>query len=308
MKHLSDKNILKAKGFAYFYADQFEKALECFEQSQKISGDGLTYKMIALCYVNLKDYITAKDYTLKAIDVGFECYDLFLQITAGNLLDDSLSEKILLEGCEKHSPLAAACLGKLYSGYYIFPWGYEPKIFEAVNYYEKAYEWAPNSQKGEYAYIAGKRILYLYKRELPIKAIHDKALYYLKTANEYKVLGKPITRDLMQAYDCKDVVVDEEFFDLLFNNFNADACLVFGLLLYENEPSCLESQLLFKQGKKLHETACTFLYSLLSSNTDTPKTFEGLSLLAKSKSIYIPDFLRPIFEMVVSDYDNSPLS
>ena len=97
MIELSRFDVHKIHGYIYAAVDNNTKALEQFELALKEKEDAQVYFQMAYCYVYLREYETAKEYALKAINLGYDAYDLFTKVAFGNLRDYGATLKVLKE-------------------------------------------------------------------------------------------------------------------------------------------------------------------------------------------------------------------
>ena len=88
----------KLEGFVYLSREMYNDSLESFEKALKIKEDGHIYFQMAYDYVYLKDYKKAQECALKAINNGYDAYQLYDKIAVGNLQDIYTSIKVLKEG------------------------------------------------------------------------------------------------------------------------------------------------------------------------------------------------------------------
>ena len=108
MIELTNFDLHKLFGYIYSVNDKYEESLEEFVQALSVKEDGQIYYQMAYCYVYLREYKLAYKYALKAIESGYDAYNLYYQVTWGNLRDYGAATKVLKEGIEKK--ISSACL------------------------------------------------------------------------------------------------------------------------------------------------------------------------------------------------------
>ena len=297
MIELNNFELNKLYGYIYALCNCDEKALEYFEAALKEKEDGQTYYQMAYSYTYLKDYINAQRCALKAIELGYDAYELYIKITWGNLRDYGAGKKVLLDGYKKRSSSACILLSD------------DAEFFEVGDMLEKAYEYARPNEKGNIAYIISKKFKRL-EKEYPDFYKKDRASYYLKIFNDYggSLSSAPHLNILLfnEAIEKND----RDIIQILFDRFDSDAKIIFLFMLLEMEYK-KKSNLYFEK-----DTPCYALISYLAKNENNQITkllksymdFESSNEMQevinmnRASNLIIPEYYKKPFDMFLDDF------
>ena len=222
MIELTNFDLHKLYGFILSRCEKYEESLEEFNQALNIQQDGQIYYQMAYCYVYLREYKLAQKYALVAIETEYDAYSLYQQITWGNLRDYGAVVKVLKEGVKKKS--SSACM--LYSDYVEF--------FEKEKYLEMAFEYAKPSDRGLVAFNLSQKYKML-EVQFPNMVKDKKSLHYMKIYNEYGLSLLTANHLNITLFDEYEENNDHDVIQMLFNRFDADAELIFLLMLLEKQ-------------------------------------------------------------------------
>lgn len=308
---------LKLEGFVFSSHELYEDSLESFNKALEIKEDPQIYYQMAYCYCYLRDYKKAQEYALKAIDKGYDAYSLFAQITVGNLAKVNEAVKVLNEGVEKHFSSACLALANLHIDNNLEPDMREP--FEAAKYLELAYEYSKPEERIQILYSIYKqyRVLYGFYPYCATYFKEDRALKYLKEYNKYGGHPSPLSFFNVSLFNELDKKDDHEIVQLLFDRFNGDSKLIFGLLLLEEE---------LKEKGEIHAThdsfafltmlegvlkdnngACCLMMALcfasdLNPDDDDEKIARGLLNDSKKHHVCIPERFREMVKHLLDHF------
>lgn len=213
------------------------KAIQRFNSALDIKNDPEIYFHLAYACCDLKDYVKAQEYSLKAIELGYDAYALFSLITIGNLRDITTATNVLKKGMEKKHSSAYFEMARLHIYNVVEPDMLDP--FKASECLELAYEYAPEEKKGLTAYSISKMYKALY-RLFPYFSKYEKEnkeLYYLKIFNKYGVGINSFCGGYAELFETANKSDDYSVIQTLFDGFNGEAMFIFALMLLYEEYS-----------------------------------------------------------------------
>lgn len=240
MFYLSDFDKKKVEGLILLKGNDNQSsneqgAINCFKEALNIKDDPSLYAYIAFALCRLREYKEGQEYALKAIEKGFDAYGLFTNITVGNLAKVNDAVKVLMTGVEKHNASACLELARLHIDNNL-----EPDMVdygEASKYLDLAFEYTPVPKRGLIAY----RISHLYKNlnnkfpSLATSRGEDMELHYLKIFNDYGGVLNSVRGTNIELFNSADKNDDYSVIDILYDRFDGDAYLIFGLLFLQEE-------------------------------------------------------------------------
>ena len=305
---LSEFNKLKLQGYIYSINERYSESLYCFNDALNIKEDGQIYCQMAYCYAYIKDYKEAQKCALKAIEIGFDAYELYAKITVGNLADMDNAVKVLNEGVKNRK--ASACFTLAYYHYdnNLIPDMRDP--FKCCEYLELAYKCAEPYERAEYSY----RIANLYKILLHTypyleKTIKNKPFEFMKIFNQYGGALYPSERINIYMFNEASRAGDESIFDILFNRFDGDSELIFALMLLdekyreknENKIDDIALLLIKDSATKYKNPAASLLYTYSSSSSK--RVLKSVYKKAGDYSLYVPNDFKEVFSEYVKCYE-----
>ena len=320
MIKLTEFDKYKAKGFIYETNNKYKDAIACFNKALKIKEDGQIYYVLSLCYCHKKDYKTGQEYALKAIQAGYDAYELYNRITVGNLAKVHDSVKVLEEGVKKQFPSACIALADLHLNNNLEPDMVDP--LKAAEYLELAYEYAKPEERSDIAIALYERYKNIYKISSYYQSVfkENRELKYLKIVDS---LGGRVVPPAHFNYIMFDILEEHEDYDViqsLFNRFDDDAKLIFGLFLLEEEYERFGTIvvdntsipfLAFYKGSKNNNGACYMMLALAYSSDfigvrDNKRFASRLMNASKKYGVYIPKHFKPLVAELFTHYDDGP--
>lgn len=319
MIRLTEFDKYKAKGFIYEANNKSKDAIKCFDKALEIQEDGQAYYMLSLCYCHLREYKTGQEYALKSIEAGYDAaYGLYDRITVGNLTKMSDAVKVLEEGVKNHSVYACFALANHHVDNNLEPDMIDPE--RAMRYLELAYEYAKPEEKANVALEVYQRYKSIYKKSsFFIESLKENPmLKYLKILDKYDGTAKTLSHFNNVLFDLADENDDYSVIQSLFDRYDDEAKLIFGLLLLEEEyekfgtivvdPTSIPFNS-FYRGTKANNGACYMMMALTYSSDfigarDNKKFATRLMNLSKKYGVYLPKRFKPFVNELFTHFDD----
>lgn len=306
MIELTDFDLHKLYGYIYSICDKYDESLMEFNEALKIQEDGQIFFQMAYCFAYLREYKTAQEYSLKAINAGYDAYGLYSQITIGNLADVSSAIKVLKEGVDKKYASACLAMADLHLDNNLEPDMLNP--LECSRYLEMAFEYAKPSEKGTVAYVLSRKYKFLKGRFPYYKK--DKSLYYLKIFNEYGSSFSPARFMNITLFNEGVENNDHGVVGLLFDRFNADSQVIFLLMLLEKhyketgntnvETGSIIYQLIMHLAKKEKNQVGKLLLSYIDNQSS--EVMQNVFNKNRNSNYCIPNYYKESFDLFIDAY------
>lgn len=320
MFYLSEFDKKKVEGLVYLNHGEDEddkRAIDCFDEAIAIKDDPAIFSHYALALCYLREYEKAQEYALKAIKGGYDAYQLYCEITVGNLQKVNQAVEVLKNGVDNHKPSACLEMARLHLINTSEPDMLDP--FEASKYLELAFEYTPVSRKGLIANTIS-RFYRLLNRQYPYFVKfkkEDMELHYLKIFTDYGGVLSPAKGANIELFNAANRNDDYSVIDTLYNRFDGESYLIFGLLMLEeeyekNKTIKLEHNVAFITflvgSLKTNNGACTALMSLCFASDFEgvePNFDEARRLLnvAKRNGVYLPERFVSFFKELMNHLD-----
>ena len=304
-----DKN--KLFGFVYAANERYLESQMSFNDALKLKEDGQIYFQKAYNHIYLREYNEAQACAMKAIELGFDAYELYAKITVGNLADIDKAMSVLLDGASKQK--ASACFGLAYQHYdnNLNPDLRDP--YKCMQYLELAYQYAKPHEKGLYAF----RISNMYSgllRFYPFlkDQIGNKPTEYLTIFNQYGGSFAPVDHINIMMFNEMVKNDDHSIVDLLFERFDDDAKLLFAFMLLEEEYKAngqsnvvqgLPYMLIEEANKMGKNPAAKLLYAYITPSSQ--RDLLGLYHQIKDYGLFVPNYYKDGFDAFMKCYEES---
>ena len=274
-----------------------------------------------------KQLNTWKSALVTPIEKGYhKAYHLYRFIVAKNLDKYERALDFLVKGVEKHS--AHACISLLTLYLYDGVNSTEKPLFEEYeDLLKKAWKYAKNDEK---CYVANN-ISWIYSELIKeysdksyggrfdsiVNECKEKAIKFSLIANEYGNGIRPQRNNSNLAnflkYDIKSSL-KRKILDSMYDNFDASAALLFGLLLIQNSGKRVnlssEAWLLFAYGMKSNDNACALLYGLIYGSHLPGSGFDAKVVkqffdifLEEKRPILVPAVAYDTYLQLLNNYD-----
>ena len=273
---------------------------------------------MAYAFACLREYKKAQEYSLKAIDGGYDAYDLYASITIGNLADMNNAIKVLNAGIEKHIPTACLIMARLHIDNNLEPDMCDP--LKASKYLELAFQYASEEEKGIVAYKIAKlyRLLHGMFPQSMRSETDNRQYYYFNVFNNYGGAVAPVGGLNIDLFNAACINDDYSVVHTLLNSLNGDALFIFALLLLDEEYTSTGTIVVEKnQGLltacegaiRFNHGGCYALMALCIGSDFEASEYnpeETKRLLAKSKRnrFIVPKVFESLFKNLMSHLDD----
>lgn len=306
---LNEFEKLKLQGYIYSSQERYLESLQDFEKALKIKNDGQIYFQMAYVHVYLKNYREAQKCAQKAIENGYDAYELYTQITVGNLANMDQAVDYLSKGVDNKQASACFALSHLHFDNNLIPDMRNP--LKCSEYLKMAYEYADETKKGLFAYKISdsySRLAFFYPSLKD--QFNRESLKYLKIFNDYGGSLAPTNNINTMLFNAAWINNDNTIFQSLFERFDGDSKIIFALMLLEEdynrngfveELSDIPLFLIEDAAKKNNNSAAILMYAY--SKINNPKRLRNIYLKAKDYSLTIPKCYKDSFIKFINCYE-----